>query len=444
MAKIVRKLARIFGVDSNLNQKGVIGSFAAGAPTTSADIETLQSLPEYLGGMSAVVLGSNSPAIEDLNSLFLVPTYQLAYLMQEGISEWEAQTTYYIGSIVNDGNGNVYRSTIDTNLNNAVTDNTKWIVLNSSSSDILNVSLSASVAANALTISLKNQQGNNPVASSPASVSFRSSVLATGTFNVRSATASLSLVIPSGTTIGTKAGSTEYLWVYLLDNAGTLEIAVSRSRVWDENIVQTTTAISGGSSSTTLYSTTARTGVPIKLIGRITISEATAGTWATAPTVISNINNSTFGADSTVYCQGGNGYPSIAATTFRWEAPSENIGSDITITQSATEGDSFTINTPGIYFVSAVADNTITASTPAFGITMNSSGTATDINSLPGNQVLAKVSAVPYSTGIDTCLAVNVVKRLYPGDILRGQSNGSSNCSSGNDYAYFRVTRICD
>jgi hypothetical protein len=36
-----------------------------------------------------------------------------------------------------------------------------------------------------------------------------------------------------------------------------------------------------------MYSTTARTGVPIKLIGRIKITEATAGTWATSPTELS-------------------------------------------------------------------------------------------------------------------------------------------------------------
>lgn len=126
MAKITRKVQKIFGQTAGLNQIAQFGSLAASTPTYTTDPDTIQALSNYLQGWFGAVVGSNSPAIEDMNALCYLFAYQLAYLMQEGVPEWNSQTTYYTGSVVNDGSGNLYTSLIDTNLNNALTDGTKW------------------------------------------------------------------------------------------------------------------------------------------------------------------------------------------------------------------------------------------------------------------------------------------------------------------------------
>lgn len=130
MAKITRKLMKIFGVNATTQQRGVFGSLAAGSPAYSTDPEVIQSLANYESGWFSAVLGNNSPAIQDMNALQFVFAYQLAYLMQSGIPEWNSATTYYIGSLVTDvGTGVIYASRTNDNLNNAVSDNTNWRIV---------------------------------------------------------------------------------------------------------------------------------------------------------------------------------------------------------------------------------------------------------------------------------------------------------------------------
>lgn len=143
--------------------------------------------------------------------------------------------------------------------------------------DAINYSLSASVAGNALTIALKTQAGTDPTSRDVSKISFRSSTLTSGAFNQRSITSALSITIPSGTTIGTVNASATNIYVYAMDNAGTVVLAVSLSPFSDKT-VQSSSAISGGSSASTLYSTAAQSNLPIRCLGKILISEATAGT----------------------------------------------------------------------------------------------------------------------------------------------------------------------
>ena len=125
MAKIARKNMKIFGVNAGAQQRGVFGSLAAGLPAYSTDPETIQSLSNYEDGWFGAVLGNNSPAIQDMNALQFLFAYQLAYGFQAGIPEWDDATTYYAGSLVNAA-GVVYVSIADDNLNNAVSDESKW------------------------------------------------------------------------------------------------------------------------------------------------------------------------------------------------------------------------------------------------------------------------------------------------------------------------------
>jgi hypothetical protein len=126
MAKIPRVFQKIFALTSGANQLAKFGSLAAGAPVfTGTDAAAGQSLAQFDGGWFTAILGGNSPAIEDRNTLDYIITHQLAYLMQAGVAEWEPTTVYYKGSLVNSA-GNIYISLTDANSNNVVTSAANW------------------------------------------------------------------------------------------------------------------------------------------------------------------------------------------------------------------------------------------------------------------------------------------------------------------------------
>lgn len=155
--------------------------------------------------------------------------------------------------------------------------------------DIINAGIACSVASNALTISLKQLDAStDPSAGSPVFASFRSTTEANGSYTQASAIAATSLVVPSGGTLGMSNGIAKYLWVYLVNNAGTLVLGISGTR-FDEGTVQSTTAISNSSDSVSvIYTTSSLSNKAIRLIGRLNISETAAGTWASLPTEITN------------------------------------------------------------------------------------------------------------------------------------------------------------
>lgn len=127
MAKITRKTAKQFGENAGAQQMIQFGSFAAGSTVYTMDPDVIQALANYASGWYAAIVGSNSPTIQDVNSLDFLWSYQLAYIMQAGIPEWDSGTTYYDGSIVTEvATGVLYRSIQDTNLNHAVSDGAWW------------------------------------------------------------------------------------------------------------------------------------------------------------------------------------------------------------------------------------------------------------------------------------------------------------------------------
>lgn len=143
-------------------------------------------------------------------------------------------------------------------------------------------SISASVAANALTIS-----------ASALSLDFRSATLGSGTITTVSGTPS-NLVVPSGATLGTVSGQQSRLAVLCVNDSGTLKLAVvnlAGGFSLDETNLLTvgnTTPISADStSSTTVYIFGGISGnSTYRVIGYIESTQSTAGTWATAPSTI--------------------------------------------------------------------------------------------------------------------------------------------------------------
>ena len=145
--------------------------------------------------------------------------------------------------------------------------------------------LTFSVGSSALTIALKTPAGADPTAAAPLTIPFRSATLSSGAIAVRKATAATSLVVSSGSTLGTSSGVDAWLYIYALDNSGTIELAISGSYYGDHFIGSTTAEGGAGAadSDSTIYSTTSRSSVAMRLLAAVRSNQTTAGTWAAVP-----------------------------------------------------------------------------------------------------------------------------------------------------------------
>lgn len=106
------------------------GSTVGGVTVYSGDPTTLQALAAWANGLAAQLNpasgGLNSQVLEEMNGILYVLTYQLAYLKQAGVPEWDSTVAYYIGSIVQDGTGVLWVSKTDNNVGNALAAGANW------------------------------------------------------------------------------------------------------------------------------------------------------------------------------------------------------------------------------------------------------------------------------------------------------------------------------
>lgn len=141
--------------------------------------------------------------------------------------------------------------------------------------------VSASVNASAMTVTLN-----------PCSLAFRSTTLGSGTTSTATVTSPITMTVSSGSTLGTVNNTQSQIVVLAINNAGTIELAVvniAGGNNLDETTLITTTAEGGAGaadSASTIYSTTARSSVAFRVVGVIISTQATAGTWNTAPSTI--------------------------------------------------------------------------------------------------------------------------------------------------------------
>jgi hypothetical protein len=153
--------------------------------------------------------------------------------------------------------------------------------------------ITASVAASALTITLN-----------PTILDFRASPLTSGTVTTIAVPAAISVTIPSTSTMGTVSAVQSRIVVIAINNAGTVELAavnISGGSVLDETtLITTTAAVAAGNSATAYYSTTARTGVAYRVVGYVESTQATAGTWATAPSTLQGYGGQALAAMSSL------------------------------------------------------------------------------------------------------------------------------------------------
>jgi len=146
-----------------------------------------------------------------------------------------------------------------------------------------------SQAGNALTVTLKTQDGGTPTASDPVKVRFRNATLNNGDYVIRSITAALSLTVTSGSTLGLTSGQASRVRAVLIDNAGAVKIGVylasSGTQIirLDESALYTTVAEGGAGGADlpfVLYSDAVYSSRAILEVGYVESNQAIAGTWA--------------------------------------------------------------------------------------------------------------------------------------------------------------------
>jgi len=177
---------------------------------------------------------------------------------------------------------------------NNILDDSQWLQ---------NLSLSATVAANALTIALKTKAGSDPSGTDPIRIGFRNSTVTSGTYTFRTVTSATSVVVSSGSSLGFIASQTSRIYVAAIDNDGTVELGVyhplsqgvspslnlSLKGIHEHRLYSSTAEGGAGAadSAQTLYSTTARTNKPVRILGFVDIQTgATVGQWSNSPVLV--------------------------------------------------------------------------------------------------------------------------------------------------------------
>ena len=196
-------------------------------------------------------------------------------------------------------------------------------------------SLTATVAANALTVTLN-----------PAVLDFRSTTLTTGVPVSRTIPSAISIVVSSGSTLGTVSAVQSRIVVLALDNAGTVELAVVNisggNDLTETGLISTTAEGGSGTadSASVIYSNTARTNVAYRVVGYVESTQATAGTWATIPSTVQGYGGQALASMSSLgYSQTWQNLTgSRAVNTTYYNTTGKPISVNILITNIGTTG----------------------------------------------------------------------------------------------------------
>jgi hypothetical protein len=325
MARLSRVYQKVFA--SNASNNGVFGSLQAGNPQTSNDVATLQSLSAFENGWDdAIEQGDKLPPLEEFQGIQYGISYQQAYMLQEGIPEWEANTPYYKGSlakIISGTSFKLYCSLADNNTGNVVTNTTYWklimdsddlyaldstVVHNTGDETIAGTktfssTISGSIDGNAATATKATGDGNGDTISSTYAKLAADNTFSgnntlsgankfTGSVEINSSGAGIELVPSSSTTVGGiidfhfAGSSANYTSRIIEDASGQLSIKGDRLMVPDSTTAGSaiaTKAISKGANGYLKLSN----GVIIQW-GRFSTEDPTI----TFPTAFSNTNYS--------------------------------------------------------------------------------------------------------------------------------------------------------
>jgi hypothetical protein len=161
----------------------------------------------------------------------------------------------------------------------------------------VNMGLSANAAGSNLTINLTTAAGATPTSTNPVLLPFRSTTLTTGTVVWNAVTAALSLVIPSGATLGTTNSVPFRLWIFAAYNSGTTELGAATCSntvqifpcsSWEYTRITTTTITGLATSAGTLYATSGVSNDAVRIIGYCDFASglATVGAWVSSCTTL--------------------------------------------------------------------------------------------------------------------------------------------------------------
>lgn len=160
---------------------------------------------------------------------------------------------------------------------------------------LVNGSIVPSVGASALTVAIKTLAGNDPSAADPVYVLLRSATAATGDLTVMALVAATSLVVSSGSTLGTANSTAFRLWLVGFNDAGTFRLGVinclSGSSIYPlgQFPIASSTAEGGAGARDSAHEFVTGTAVaskPYAVLGYLSFESglATAGTWSAVPT----------------------------------------------------------------------------------------------------------------------------------------------------------------
>lgn len=129
MTTLTRQPYKVFAQNANLDQLAVYGSMKTGTPVYSSSIATLQGETAYGLGWADAILDDKAPYLEEMNGLQYSSSYQIGYMLQEGIPAYDSATEYSNTSIVKVINNNelqLYHSLQNSNVGHALSEPEWW------------------------------------------------------------------------------------------------------------------------------------------------------------------------------------------------------------------------------------------------------------------------------------------------------------------------------
>lgn len=132
MARINRATQKIFGSNANSTAITQFGTAKNENPTyiTDGNVENIQANPSFLTGWVNSLEQDLAPFMQDSNALWYMITSQVAYILKNGIAEYDAETSYDLGDLAKviqqNGTVVVYKSLQNDNIGHAINEESYW------------------------------------------------------------------------------------------------------------------------------------------------------------------------------------------------------------------------------------------------------------------------------------------------------------------------------
>ena len=289
-----------------------------------------------------------------------------------------------------------------------------------------NYRITQSQGSGAMTLTLQDKNGSTPTATNAVQYEFRvksgtaAASLILGRAETGKAISATTLDLSSGATLGMTNDIEATIYIYAMNNAGTVELAVINGQRLDESVLHTSTAIDGTAGSTNvLYSTSARTSVAVRLIGRMRITRDDVTTFDEDPTELSVIGivgggtaSGELASGEKIYWQDTNQFIQGDTTSITIESDDTltinsdtlaQINSDtktelIAPTVNVTASSTANVNSPQVDFTGNVSLTSTTDSHLTIGTTTVTSGYQLDVHD---SAPIVRIKTTDTSTSAD-------------------------------------------